>query len=317
MLSDQGAVNTKGSDRPGSAVIPNTSAQKVAPMDSISNIDNSSAMLLDGGRHGSNRSDDEADKDSNPESEDEIDEEQLLELERLAIEKEKERKLAEKREKAHARRKKSIVCCQKFCCFKDYDNEFNLSDKMPSYMQVCCWRFLRSRRTSTKFHTSENTLNGIERSGYSVFVSLLISFNYLMLYAVVIVPFVLIATAEEIQSITVDGVELPCEEVEDNCASAKEDARVNFNDFVLMINAAVLIYFSICETVIICVNLKASSTKCGAYLICQVITGLTMRSVILISAQLIAIFIQEVDLMNYSLGILLTVTLVLSQIRSV
>ena len=41
-----------------------------------------------------------------------------------------------------------------------------------------------------------------------------------MLYAVVIVPFVLIATAEEIQSITVDGVDTPCEEVEDNCASA-------------------------------------------------------------------------------------------------
>jgi len=33
----------------------------------------------------------------------------------------------------------------------------------------------------------------MENSGYSVFVSLLISFNYLMLYAVVIVPFVLIA----------------------------------------------------------------------------------------------------------------------------
>ena len=84
-----------------------------------------------------------------------------------------------------------------------------------------------------------------------------------------------------------------------------------------MINAAVLIYSSICETVIICLTLRASSTKCGPYLICQIITGLTMRSVVLISAQLIAVFIQEVDLINYSLGILLTVTLVLSQIRSV
>ena len=153
-----GGNDTKGSERPGSSLIPNTSAQKVAPLDSVSNIDNSSAMLLDGVKLGSNRSDDEGDRDSNPESEEEIDEEQLLELERLAIEKEKERKLAEKREKALARRKKSIVCCQKFCCFQDYDNEFNLSDKMPSYMQVCCWRFLRSRRASTKFHTSEDTL---------------------------------------------------------------------------------------------------------------------------------------------------------------
>jgi len=63
---------------------------------------------------------------------------------------------------------------------------------MPNYTQVCCWRFLRSRRLSTKFFTGEDSLIGIENSGYSVFVSLLISFNYLILYAVVIVPFVLI-----------------------------------------------------------------------------------------------------------------------------
>ena len=70
----------------------------------------------------------------------------MLELERQAIEKEKERKLAEKRRKAFERRKKSIMCCQKFCCFKDEEKEFNLDDKMPSYTQVICWRFLRARR---------------------------------------------------------------------------------------------------------------------------------------------------------------------------
>jgi len=108
-----------------------------------------------------------------------------------------------------------------------------------------------------------------------------------------------------------------CSEHPEDCALAKVEARIEFNDFVLMINALVLIYSMVCETVIICTNLKPSNTKCGSYLICQVITGLTMRSVILISAQLIAIFIQEVDLINYSLGILIAVTLVLSQIRAV
>ena len=152
------------------------------------------------------------------------------------------------------------MCCQKFCCFKDTENEFNLSDKMPSYMQVCCWRFLRSRRVTTKFYTSETTLKSIEKSGYSVCVGLLISFNYLILYAVVIVPFVLIATKEEIQTIEVDGVEYACDDKPDDCSEAKDEAMVKFNDFVLMINAAVLFYSAICESVIICINLRASNT---------------------------------------------------------
>ena len=139
-----------------------------------------------------------------PDSDEDVDEEQLLELERMAIEKEKERKLSAKRERAFQRKKKSIMCCQSFCCFKDEEKEFDLttsragsdlntSDKLPSYTQVCCWRFLRSRRLSTKFYTGEDSMVSMENSGYSVFVSLLISFNYLILYAVVIVPFVLIA----------------------------------------------------------------------------------------------------------------------------
>ena len=33
--------------------------------------------------------------------------------------KEKERLLAEKVRKAFERKKKKVICCQKFCCFKD------------------------------------------------------------------------------------------------------------------------------------------------------------------------------------------------------
>ena len=56
-----------------------------------------------------------------------------MELERIAIEREKERQLAEKRERAFQRRKKSIMCCQSFCCFKDEENDFDLEEKLPSY----------------------------------------------------------------------------------------------------------------------------------------------------------------------------------------
>ena len=155
---------------------------------------------------------------------------------------------------------------------------------MPSYMQVCCWRFLRSRRLSNKFYTGNDALYKIESKGSSLFVSLLISFNYLMLYSVVIIPFVLIATLEDIEEIEVDGEMIPCDDMPDACDSKAELARVDFNNLVLLINAMMLLYSVICETVIICINLKPTKTSCNSYLVCQVLTGLTMRSVILISA---------------------------------
>jgi len=83
-----------------------------------------------------------------------------------------------------------------------------------------------------------------------------------------------------------------------------------------MINAIVLIYSMMCETVIVCKNLKPSNTRCNTYLACQVLTGFTMRAVILISAQLIAVFIQDIKLVNYILGCVLACTLVISQLRA-
>ncbi len=210
------------------------------------------------------------------------------------------------------------MCCQKFCCFKDEDQEYNLLDKMPTYTQVCCWRFLRSRKLSGKFYTGKETLHGLEKSSYTGFVSLLISFNYIALYANVILPFVLIMLKEDVESITVDGKEVSCleEANEDICSTKEEENQVAFNNMVLMINLGVLTYSLICESVIICMSLKPTNTKCNSYIICQAINGLTMRAVILISAQLIAVFIQDIDIVNFSLGVTLTTTLVLSQIRA-
>ena len=70
----------------------------------------------------------------------------MLKLEKEEEEKEKQRILAEKQEKALQRKRKRVICCQKFCCFKDEDGDYDLKDKMPTTIQVCCWRFLRSRR---------------------------------------------------------------------------------------------------------------------------------------------------------------------------
>ena len=82
-----------------------------------------------------------------------------------------------------------------------------------------------------------------------------------------------------------------------------------------MTNAAVLIFFLLCELFVVCSSLKPTNTKCNSYLLCWLITGLTSRAVILISAQLIAVFIQDLDLVNFVLGIVISSTLVLSQLR--
>ena len=109
------------------------------------------------------------------------------------------------------------MCCQRFCCFQDETQEYNLVDKLPSLTQVACWRFLRARRLSTKFFTGEVTLHSMEKSKFNVCVGLLISFNYLVLYAVVIVPFVLIANKEDLETIVIDVEERLCLDVPEAC----------------------------------------------------------------------------------------------------
>ena len=52
----------------------------------------------------------------------------------------------------------------------------------------------------------------MEQSKKTAFISLLISFNYLVLYAVVIVPFILISLQEEVVEVTIDGKIVTCED---------------------------------------------------------------------------------------------------------
>ena len=131
----------------------------------------------------------------------------------------------------------------------------------------------------------------LEQSKKTVCISLLISFNYLVLYTVVIVPFILISLQEEVVEVTIDGQVVTCEDDQEACDEKIDENRVNFNNFVLMVNAGVLVYFLLCELFVVCTSLTPTNTSCNSYLLCQLITGLTSRAVILISAQLIAVFI--------------------------
>ena len=49
----------------------------------------------------------------------------------------------------------------------------------------------------------------------------------------------------------------------------------------------------------------------------QVLAGLTSRAVVLLSAQLVAAFIQRVDALSYIMGMTLGIALILSQVRAV
>ena len=228
------------------------------------------------------------------------------------IEAEKAAILAEKKERARLRMIRRVICCQRLCCFKDEERRYNLDDKIPSYTQISCWRFLRARRKSHHFHTGPDALNGLEKSSCTSLVKWLISFNYLLLYAVVIVPFVLILLHEEVEVVEVDGVLVSCEDNKEACEDKEAEFYTELNAFVLAVNAGVLVYSVICELAVVCSSIKATNTKCNSYLLCQVLTGLTMRAVILISAQLIAVFVAAIDLANFVLGIVLLSTLVLS-----
>jgi len=153
-----------------------------------------------------------------------------------------------------------------------------------------CWRFLRSRSVSTKFYTSVASLIAFEKSGCQPCVSILISLNYMIMYAVVIVPFVLLALQKKVTSIIVDGHEIFCENDKALCDEEVLKGRKDFNNFVLIVNIIVLVYTLVFEIILISISLKPSNTKCNSYLICQLFTGFTMKAVILISAQLIAVF---------------------------
>ena len=61
---------------------------------------------------------------------------------------------------------------------------------------------------------------------------------------------------------------------------------------------------------------RAKLSCCNQYLLVQVFNGVTLRAVILISAQLVAAFITQVSVLSYTIGIVLGVSLIFSQVRA-
>ena len=55
---------------------------------------------------------------------------------------------------------------------------------------------MRARRRSHRFHASKDSLEAFEKSKSQCFVMFLISINYIILYGVLLYPFVLIAQAK-------------------------------------------------------------------------------------------------------------------------
>ena len=82
---------------------------------------------------------------------------------------------------------------------------------------------------------------------------------------------------------------------------------------MLIANGALLAYSVLCEIAVVAMQKgHARVTCCSGYIVFQVITGLTSRAVVLLSAQLAAAFIRRVDALSYIMGVSLGVALILS-----
>ena len=132
-------------------------------------------------------------------------------------------------------------------CFLDYNNKFSDMTVIPSIKEVCCWRLLRARYKVGLFHTSERALEKLEKSRCQTFIAGLISFNYLALYFVIIIPFIL--TILEVQKRqSDDGDPEACKEqdqLQTDCVVDREYKKLSalqFNLEMAIINISVLVY---------------------------------------------------------------------------
>jgi hypothetical protein len=61
---------------------------------------------------------------------------------------------------------------------------------------------------------------------------------------------------------------------------------------------------------------KVNMKVCNIYILCQLITGITQRATILLSAQLTAVFLKEKSGISYVMGLTVGVCLIISQLRA-
>ena len=85
-----------------------------------------------------------------------------------------------------------------------------------------------------------------------------------------------------------------------------------------VINMSVLLYSFVCELILILSQIRVAKLKiCNQYLLGQIINGVTLRAIILLSAQLVAVFIQEINGTTYFMAFILGGSLILSQVRAI
>ena len=85
-----------------------------------------------------------------------------------------------------------------------------------------------------------------------------------------------------------------------------------------VINMSVLLYSFVCELILILSQIRVANLKfCNQYLLGQIINGVTLRAIILLSAQLVAVFIQEINGTTYFMAFILGGSLILSQVRAI
>ena len=194
-------------------------------------------------------------EESSPE--DEVEAEKRLQELMLREKREIEKK---KKLKAFKRRRSFINCLRKVVCFKDDQDAFDEVSKIPTCKQVCCWRLLRARRRSHRFHASQESLTAFEKSKYQSFVSILISVNYFILYGVLLYPFLLIAQEKwfnDAEESCIYGVDEAGECLTEDDTMPVEDLQkesgLTFNEIMLIVNGGVLLYQLICELIMIAV----------------------------------------------------------------
>ena len=154
-------------------------------------------------------------------------------------------------------------------------------------------------------------------------MALLLSLNYILLYTVAVAPFVLVFQGRQ-ESIEGEGTgeedstAVDCSEGGEENGECADAGLAAFNRLMLIVNTAVIAYSVACELAIIGLQKRhAHVTCCNGYLLFQVLTGVTSRAVILLSAQLVAAFIRELDALSYIMGLSLGVALILSQLRAI
>lgn len=96
-----------------------------------------------------------------------------------------------------------------------------------------------------------------------------------------------------------------------------EDPLAAFNNIMKIVNVVFIGTSLISEFVLLLAQqAKVNMKVFNIYILCQMITGVTQRATILLSAQLTAVFLKEKSGLSYVMGLTVGVCLIISQLRA-